>query len=169
MRNSRLERIDMTIHPRTLPSTELLWFRGTLVNIQLSCRSGVDGIGVMEQWLPFGESAPLHIHRNEDEVFHILEGTMRFRIGGKDKIAHAGETVLAHKGIPHTFRVESPEGARCLVITSGGDFENMIREMSEPARGRELPPHVEPTPEMIKALTEACARNGIDIVGPPLG
>ena len=95
----------MTIHPRTVPSTERLWFRGTLVNIQLSHRSGVDGIGVMEQWLPFGESPPLHIHRNEDEVFHILEGTIRFRVGGKDKTAHAGETVLERDEVFRSRRI----------------------------------------------------------------
>lgn len=158
----------MTIHSKAAPSAELLWFKGTLVNIQLSCRSGIDGIGVIEHWMPFGESPPMHIHRNEDEVFHILEGTMRFRVGAEEKIAHAGQTVIAHKGIPHSFRVESPAGARCLTIASGGDFEKMVREMSEPARADGLPPAVEPTPEMIQALTEACARNGIDIVGPPL-
>ena len=47
-----------------------------------------------------------------------------------------GETVLAPKGVPHSFRVESREGARCLTITSGGDLENMIREMGEPALER---------------------------------
>ncbi len=32
----------------------------------------------------------------------------------------------------------------------------------------EAAPPVEPTPAMITALTEACARNGIDIIGAPL-
>ena len=67
----------------------------------------------------------------------------------------------------HGPRVE-PEGARCLTITSGGDFENMIREMAEPATTTGLPPQVEPTPAMIIALYEACARNGIEIIGSPL-
>ena len=76
--------------------------------------------------------------------------------------------MLAPKGVPHSFRVESRDGARCLTITSGGDLENMIREMGEPALNAGLPPQVEPTPAMIAALTEACARNGIDIIGAPL-
>jgi mannose-6-phosphate isomerase-like protein (cupin superfamily) len=159
----------MTIHTAATASAELFWFKGTLVNIHLSSTAGVDGIFVMEHWMPYGESPPLHIHRNEDEVFHILEGTMRFRVGGEDTVAYAGQTVLAPKGVPHSFRVESPSGARCLTITRGSNFETLIREMSEPAPAAELPPHGEPTPEMIKALTEACERNGIDIVGPPIG
>jgi mannose-6-phosphate isomerase-like protein (cupin superfamily) len=149
-------------------SGELFWFKGTLVNVRLSWNAGQDRVSVVEHYMPYGESPPLHIHRNEDEVFHILEGTMRLHIDGREAVAHAGETVLAPKGKPHSFRVESPEGARCLTITSGGDFENMIREMGEPALSAELPPQVEPTPAMIVALTEACARNGIDIIGAPL-
>ena len=105
---------------------------------------------------------------DRDEVFHILEGSMRIHIDGMERIAHAGETVLAPKGKPHSFRVESRDGARCLTITTGGDFENMIREMAEPALDAGFPPKVEPTPAMIIALYESCARNGIDIVGAPL-
>lgn len=158
----------MTFHSKTKTADELLWFKGTLVNIRVSGTSGVDRISVIEHRMPYGESPPLHIHRNEDEVFHILEGTMRFHVDGKDTIAHAGQILLAPKGIPHSFRVESPAGARCLTITTGGDFENMVREMGVAAPSADMPPAVEPTPEMIAALTEACARNGIDVIGAPL-
>ncbi len=147
---------------------ELFWFKGTLVNVRLSWKAGEDRVSVVEHLMPFGESPPLHIHRNEDEVFHVLEGRMRVHIDGDDTIVEAGETVLAPKGRPHTFRVESADGARCLTITSGGDFENMIREMGEPATCAKLPIHAELTPAMVAALTEACARNGIDIIGAPL-
>lgn len=158
----------MTIHAVPASSGELFWFKGTLVNVRLSWNAGEDRVSVVEHFMPYGESPPLHIHRNEDEVFHILEGSMLIHIDGKESVAHAGQTVLAPKGVPHSFRVESAEGARCLTITSGGDFENMIREVGEPALDAKLPPQVEPTPAMIAALTEACARNGIDIIGAPL-
>ena len=44
----------------------------------------------------------------------------------------------------------------------------MVREVSVPALSAELPPQEAPTPEVIAALTEICARNGIDIIGAPL-
>lgn len=158
----------MTIHAKTEHDGELLWFNGTLATIRLSGEAGADTISVIEHLMPYGSSPPLHIHRNEDEVFHILEGVMRFNVGGKDLYGHAGQTMLAPKGIPHSYRVESAEGARCLTITTRGDFERMVREVSIPAAKAEIPPQVAPTPEIIKALTEACARNGIDIIGAPL-
>jgi hypothetical protein len=43
----------------------------------------------------------------------------------------------------------------------------MVREMSRPA-GDGLPPAAAPSPELIEALTAACARHHIEIVGPPL-
>ncbi|TGV96274.1 cupin domain-containing protein, partial [Mesorhizobium sp. M2E.F.Ca.ET.154.01.1.1] len=116
-----------------------------------------------------GDSPPLHVHLNEDEIFHILEGRMRFQINGHERIVGSGETVIAPKGLPHTFKVESPEGAHTLTVTRGADFETMVRKASRPAERPELPQPAAPTPEMIEALTRLCAENGIDIIGPPMG
>lgn len=82
-------------------------------------------------------------------MFHVLEGQLRFRIDGHDQIAGPGETIIAPKGLPHTYRAESPEGARTLTITRGSDFETMLRQTSRPAEQPELPSLSEPMPEMI--------------------
>jgi quercetin dioxygenase-like cupin family protein len=145
-----------------------LWFGNTLVSIRLASDQGEDGLCIVEHRMPFGESPPLHVHRNEDEVFHVLSGRMRFRVDGRDIVAEAGETVIAPKGIPHSFRVESQTGAHCLTVTRGSDFETMLREASRPAERAGLPDAAAPTGEMIDFLTRTCARNGIDIVGAPL-
>ncbi len=151
-----------------LKQAESLWFKGTLAKIRLGLAQGRTDLAIIEQWLPYGESPPLHIHRNEDEIFLMIEGTMRFVVGGKEIVARAGDTLLAPKEVPHTFRVESPEGAHCFTITTGSDFEKLVRAFGSPALSDELPPPMEPTPEMIEALTRTCRENGIDIVGPPL-
>ena len=158
----------MTMTSGTITGKELLWFNNTLVAIQISSHAGADGICVVEHRMPHGDSAPLHVHRNEDEVFHVLEGRLRFQIDGHERIAVAGETVIAPKGLPHTYRVESPEGARSLTVTCGSDFETILRRASRPAERPELPLQMEPTPEIIAALVQLCASNGIDIVGLPL-
>jgi len=156
------------MHATIENSGELLWFNDTLVAIRLSTSAGADGISVIEHLMPYGSSPPLHVHRHEDEVFHILEGTMRFHVAGRDIVGRAGQTVLAPKGVAHSYRVESTAGARCLTVTTCGDFEKMVREVSRVATAAEMPPQEAPTPEVIAALTDACARNGIDIVGAPL-
>lgn len=158
----------MTMINRAIAGKELLWFNNTLVAIQVSSADGEDGVCVIEHRLPCGDSPPLHVHRNEDEIFHILEGRMRFQIDGQEQIVGTGETVIAPKGLPHTFRVESPEGAHTLTITRGSDFETMVRRASRRAERAGLPQPVEPTPEMVAALTRLCEENGIDIIGPPM-
>ena len=158
----------MTNHTMPDPAAESMWFLRSVVKIPVSHKSGTDGISVIEHRLSYADSPPLHIHRDQDEVFHLIEGVMRFRVGNRDIIAKPGDTLLAPKGVPHTYRVESSTGARCLTVTTGPGFETMVREMSSRQPLTQLQPFGEVTPELAERLTEVCARNGIDIIGPPL-
>jgi quercetin dioxygenase-like cupin family protein len=152
-----------------IPAGRQFWFLDTRVVVRLSFEDGHDRISVLEQWIPHGDSPPLHVHRSEDEVFHLLEGEVAFRLDDKDLNAKAGDTVLAPKGIPHTYRVLSPKGAHWLVITTGEDFERFVRALGRPAERDGMPdPSGPPTPEQVEALVASAARHGIDIVGPPL-
>ena len=150
-------------------SARHLWFLDTEVIIKVSHQDGSDGVSVLEHRAPHGNSPPLHVHRNEDEIFHILEGEMLFRVADRDVHAGTGDTLLAPKGIPHTYRINSADGARWLTIIRGGDFEGFVRSFGRPAQRSGLPdPSGPPTPEQVEALAAACSRHGIELVGPPL-
>jgi quercetin dioxygenase-like cupin family protein len=159
----------MVVIPLAASSTEQLWFLNTLHTMRVRNDESEDGISVMETLAPHGDSPPLHVHHTEDETFHVLEGELRMRAGDADITIAAGETLLAPKGVPHTYRVESREGARWLVITTRGDFERFVRALSRPAERSALPtPHGPPTPEQTDALAAAARDHGIELVGPPL-
>jgi mannose-6-phosphate isomerase-like protein (cupin superfamily) len=145
-----------------------LWFLNSRVVIRRPSASSPDGLSLAEHWMPFGDSPPLHVHHSEDEIFHVLEGSIRFRVGDRDVVVRSGDSVVAPKGVPHTFRVESEAGARVLVMAPGDDFEGMVREFARPAGADGLPAPAVPTPAMLKALAEACERHGITILGPPM-
>lgn len=146
-----------------------LWFLDTLVLIRVSHLDGADGVSVLEHRARQGDSPPLHLHRTQDEIFHVLAGEIRVRIEDTERRAGAGQILLAPRGIPHTYRVESAE-ARFLSITAGRDFERFVRSLSRPATDEALPaPAGPPTPEQVRALEEACRRHDIVLVGPPLG
>lgn len=151
------------------PVARDLWFLDTRVTVRVSYEDGTDGVSVLEHQAARGDSPPLHLHRNEDEIFHILGGELRFRVQDQDLRGRAGQTFLVPRGIPHTYRVESPAGARWLTVTAGKDFERFVRAFSRPAEREGLPERSgPPTPEQQEALASACRRHGIEIVGPPL-
>ncbi len=146
----------------------MLWFLDTLVNVRVSHDAGADGISVVESLARRGDSPPYHVHHTEDEVFHLLEGELRLLVDGKRTTLHAGETLLAPKDVPHTYCVTS-DRARWLVVTTNGDFERFVRELSRPAETAELPPPAgPPSAEEQRLLAEAAARHGIELIGPPL-
>lgn len=68
-------------------------------------------LGSMPEWI-----APLHLHRNDDEAWYVLEGTLGFRIGDEDIEAGAGQAVIVPGGTPHTYWNPKPETARYLII-----------------------------------------------------
>ncbi len=150
-------------------NTNQLWFQNSLVTIRVSASECQDGISILEHLVPHGFSPPLHLHRTEDEVFHVLEGEFRVKIKDQEHRLGAGDVLLAPKGVPHTYRVESAQGGRCLAITARGDFERFVRAVSRPAERPELPPPAgPPSADALQALKAAAAKHGIEFVGPPL-
>jgi len=146
-----------------------LWFFDTRMTIQVGHDEGCDGISVLEVRGPHGYTTPLHVHDCEDEAFYVLEGQLRMRVGDAELRVGPGQAALAPKGVPHTFRVESPAGARWLTITTHGDFERFVRSVSRPAEHRELPPSVgQPTREQAATLTATARTHRLDFVGPGL-
>lgn len=150
-------------------TSERLWFMNTLVTPLVSSQEGADGLSVLANVARRGDSPPLHVHHSEDEVFHVQEGTLRVRAGDDEIVLGGGDTLLAPKGVPHTYVVES-ERACWLAVTSGGDFERFVRSVSRPAERDDLPdPAPPPTPEQAEAFAAVCREHAIELVGPPLG
>jgi quercetin dioxygenase-like cupin family protein len=156
------------MRPDSAPA-EYLWFLNTLVQIRIPHDDGEDGISVIENWAPAGDSPPLHVHRTEDELFQVLEGEFRFVVGGEERRVGPGGVLLTRKGIPHTYRVVSENGGRWLTVTTRGDFERFVRTLSRRAESRQLPPPGgPPTAAEMEGLAAVAMRHHIELVGPPL-
>jgi len=146
--------------------SERMWFMNTLVSVHVAHGESQDGVSVLESRAPRGDSPPMHVHQ-EDEIFYVLDGRMLVRVAGEDHLLRPGETFLAPRGKPHSYRIDSQE-ARWLVVTPRGDFERFVRAFSREAPSAELPlPAGPPTPAEAEALAEACRKHGIELVGPP--
>jgi quercetin dioxygenase-like cupin family protein len=143
-------------------------FGGSLATIRLSHDGAADGIAVIEHRLPQGYAPPLHVHLNQDEVFHVLRGRICVEVGGKLHHAGPGDLLKAPKGIPHRFIVLSEGGALLLTMTSGADFETFVREASVPFSGGTPQTLLPPTAEEIARQSAAAIANGLELMGPPL-
>jgi mannose-6-phosphate isomerase-like protein (cupin superfamily) len=73
---------------------------------------------------------PMHIHKNEDEYFIVLEGTLHIVNGDKRLDAPAGTSVTVNKGIPHAWCNLSQNPLRMLVIFSPGHIEGLFRQIA---------------------------------------
>jgi mannose-6-phosphate isomerase-like protein (cupin superfamily) len=69
---------------------------------------------VVHEWTESGPSY-LHVHRSDDEAWHVLEGSLRFRFADREVDAPAGTTVFVPAGVAHTYRV-SVEPSRYLIF-----------------------------------------------------
>jgi quercetin dioxygenase-like cupin family protein len=71
-------------------------------------------------------------------VFLVMEGEVCFDIDGELQLAGPGASVYMPRGVPHTFRIQSP-AARLLGVMTPGAFEELFRNLSVPADERTLP------------------------------
>ena len=140
------------------------WFFDTRVAFH-----GGGGLFALESTAPLGDSPPLHVHYTEDELFVLLDGALTLAVDGEHVPLNPGEVVLAPKGVPHTYRVDS-DVARWLAITTQGDFEAFVHEIARDAEHDGLPERAAPpSAAEQQALSAVAARHGIEFVGPRLG
>jgi quercetin dioxygenase-like cupin family protein len=107
-----------------------------------------------------GYGPPMHRHRNETEVFHVLQGRYLFEVDGERRIVHAGETLTARAGTTHRFVNISDDTSRMLVLISPGfDATGFFSELRDVMR------HGVPAPDTLARLG---AKWDIEFLGPPL-
>jgi quercetin dioxygenase-like cupin family protein len=92
---------------------------------------------VIEGVIAPGNQGPIpHVHDGHDECFIMLEGRMRFRIGGGFRTASAGDVVYAGRGLEHGFANPFAHHARYAVVLTPSGYEAYFAEMA--ARVAEL-------------------------------
>ena len=73
-----------------------------------------------------------HVHPEQEERFHVLEGTMKFRLGMRTIVAGAGESVVVPAGRVHKFANggDTPVRARVEVVPAL-DMEQLLETTVE--------------------------------------
>ncbi len=127
---------------------------GDNLRIRLTGEDTGGTFALVEQTNPPGVGTPPHVHANEDEVFHVLEGAIDFTVGGRVIRAEAGAVAFLPRNVPHAFVTVGPGVTRSTVSAFPAGIEFMFRELGE------LPPG---PPDMARVV-EICGRYGIKFV-----
>lgn len=143
-----------------------VWHLDTLMTFTALAEDTGGRLAVWEQLLPHRSSPPLHVHHHDDEAWFVLDGALTFRVEEATFTAEAGSFVWAPRGLPHTFRVDSPT-ARVLGIGLPAGFDRFVLATGRPAEAATLPPPPEGPPDMA-ALVGAAREHGMEVLGPPL-
>ena len=72
--------------------------------------------------------APLHLHRNDDEAWYVLEGALCVRVGNDVVEAKAGSAVLVPRGTAHTYWNLGPGLVRYLLVMTSNVYA-LIQEI----------------------------------------
>lgn len=124
-------------------------------------------MSVVEFLAPRGFGPPQHRHNSEDELFFVLEGSLRFFTGDEEIDGPEGSFAFLPHSVPHSFQVMS-DSARLINVTASVNgapkFDSMVTALGVPTDRLGLP---EPGPIDPGEVAEVCAAHDIDIVGPP--
>jgi mannose-6-phosphate isomerase-like protein (cupin superfamily) len=66
--------------------------------------------------------APLHLHRNDDEAWYVLEGTLCVRVGTDVVEAKAGSAIFVARGTAHTYWNPGPGLVRYLLVMTSNIY-----------------------------------------------
>ena len=90
-------------------------------------------LGLFENVIqPSGTAPELHIHRQMEEMFYVLEGEVVIKVGNQTIQGQPGAFVLVPRNTPHTFANLGAEPAKLLIMfTPGGEREKYFEGLAE--------------------------------------
>ena len=82
----------------------------------------------MHEWTGGGPPY-LHVHHEDDEAWHVLEGTLAFRFADREVRAGPGTTVFVPAGVAHTY--EELDGPTRYLVVLTPRLDDLIAELHE--------------------------------------
>jgi quercetin dioxygenase-like cupin family protein len=128
-------------------------YHGGFFKVLLSAEQTGKAMALMDTTLPKGAEPPPHLHTREDEMFYLMEGNVKFRIGDAVIDGVPGAAVFAPRQVPHQITITTPT-ARFLTLITPGDFLAYFVETSvETDAPKIVPPQGLPPAEVIAQMT----------------
>ncbi len=140
---------------------KLMWAGRTVFDVVLGGAETGGMVSLLDQWGKRGDVTPMHIHRNESEIFYVLEGGITAWSGDDVHELDAGGAVYLPPGRPHAFGIRTEEAR--LITVCGPTFASFVT-----AAGVPMTDGGSATWDFdVDRIMSAAAEHDIDIVGPP--
>ena len=126
------------------------------LDIDIIAGHGRDPFSIMRMTVPQDGGVPSHQSPDEDKVFVVLAGSLRFHIGDDFFDVGAGGQIAVAKGDAHGFVNVGTTPAVQLIITSPARHDELLTALSKL-----------PDPQAPGAMDEICRIYNQRIVGEP--
>ena len=105
---------------------------GDTTMVKLSGQQTNGSMVVIQTTTPPQSGPPPHRHKNEDEMFLVLEGSIRYLANGEwTEPLEIGSIVYTQRGAVHTFQNVGDTPSRQLIIATPNGFEFFFAKSAE--------------------------------------
>jgi quercetin dioxygenase-like cupin family protein len=125
------------------------------LNFKVSTRDTAGRLFILEAANASKGGPPRHLHYEQEEWFHVLEGEYLFEVGAERTGLKAGDSLLAPRMVPHVWaHVGDKPGRVLMVFQPAGKMEPYFEVVAnQPA---------------LQQDASVLAAHGMRLIGPPL-
>ena len=110
---------------------ETLSVSNNTITVKIGGEQTGDAYSVFELSVPPNVGAGLHIDKDWDEWWHVMEGTFAFTLNGERIELSAGGFAYGPKGIPHSFKNVGETTAKLVMLTMPSGLEKFFKEVHQ--------------------------------------
>ena len=143
---------------------DAIWMLNSLYEVRASSDDTGGELTAMEMTIPPGMGPPPHVHQGGESVY-VLEGRVRYHIGGDVHEGGPGTFFYVPAGIEENFEPADDNPVRLLVIYTPGGMARFFAEAGEPAERREIPPPSDAPPD-VERLAAIAEKHGLELRVP---
>lgn len=143
---------------------DAVWMLDSLYEVKASGDETGGALTAMVMTIPPKMGPPPHVHQGGESVY-VLEGNVRYHIGGEEYEGGPGTFFYIPAGVEENFEPADDKPVRLLVLYTPGGMDKFFKEVGEPAQRRELPPRSE-TPPDLERIAAIAEKHGLQIKAP---
>jgi mannose-6-phosphate isomerase-like protein (cupin superfamily) len=113
------------------PDQETLSVSGNEITVKIEGKETGNAYSLFELSVPPNVGAGLHIDKDWDEFWYVIEGTFAFTLNGEQVELSAGGFAHGPKGIPHSFKNVGETTGMLVMLTKPSGLEKFFKAVHE--------------------------------------